>query len=166
MRATPPILLAALVAAAASAALAAANAETFVLKSGETIEGTVLRAAGNTVTIKLQQRGMVQTPIRDLQRVEIKVRGGEAVGGSLSAWSAGTYLLDTDQGLVAIKDGQIVEDEPGDTAVAKAEEPAAGDSNLKQQFQLFLAQFPQESLAELQKDEIFERFLQWQRANP
>lgn len=143
-------------------AAATANAETFVLKTGETIEGTVLRAGGNTVTIKLADRGMVQTPIADLRQVEIAVGDGSAVTGTLSAWADGTYLLDTDQGLVAVKDGQIVDDGEGATAVAASAGGPADQSDLKAQFELFLDEFPRESLASLQKDEIFERFLAWQ----
>ncbi|MGI9508093.1 MAG: hypothetical protein ACR2QJ_01935 [Geminicoccaceae bacterium] len=86
---------------------AASHAETFILKEGTVIEGTVLRNLGNTLTIKLDNAGMHQLPIEEIDRIEITINDGTKVAGSLAWWADEKYVLVTGEGLVEIKDGVI-----------------------------------------------------------
>ncbi len=82
------------------------HADMFVLRTGETVEGTIIRSLGNTLTIKLDT-GMRQIPLTAIDQVEISAPGKTPIVGGLSAWSDGAYLLVTDQGLIEVKDGVI-----------------------------------------------------------
>lgn len=86
---------------------AAAHAETFFLNDGGVVEGTVLRTLGNTLTIKLDDAGMLQLPVEEIDRIEITVNDGTRVSGSLAWWADRMYVLVTSQGLVEVKDGVI-----------------------------------------------------------
>lgn len=97
------------VAAVALASMVAAGdayADMFVLRTGETFEGTIIQSLGNTLSIKLDT-GMRQIPLSAVDRVEIPATDGSLIRGGLSAWSDGAYLLVTDQGLIEVKDGVI-----------------------------------------------------------
>jgi hypothetical protein len=85
----------------------AAKAETFFLKRGEVVEGEVVRALGDALTIKLADAGMRQVPLSSIERMEMTASDGSAVSGSLAWWAGGVYVLVTDQGLVEVKDGVI-----------------------------------------------------------
>ncbi len=87
-----------------------ARAETFALKTGERLEGTVVRAVGNTISIRLDSQGMYQCPLNNLDWVAVTDRDGLVIRGTLESWSAGTYLLGTDQGMMSIKDGQVIKE--------------------------------------------------------
>ena len=90
---------------------ATANAETFALKNGKQLEGSVVRAVGNTISIRLNDRGMYQCPLNELDWVALTDRQGQVIQGKLLNWSEGTYFIDTYQGgTIAIKDGHIIKD--------------------------------------------------------
>lgn len=84
------------------------RAETFALKTGERLEGTVLRAMGKTISIRLDDKGMYQCPLSDLEWVSLIDRNGVPIQGTLEGWSEGTYILNTEQGMISIKDGQVL----------------------------------------------------------
>ena len=115
------VAAACLVAAAPQAA-----AETFTLTNGQVIEGTVMRALGNTISIKFEGAGMLQVPIGDVRQVEIAADGGGVVSGRLAAWSDGVYRLSTDQGLVNVR----VEDGVAVSIVDQREENPDGRSDV------------------------------------
>ncbi|MGI9508096.1 MAG: BMP family ABC transporter substrate-binding protein [Geminicoccaceae bacterium] len=77
-----------------------AFAETFIMVNGDVIEGTVVRAFGNTLSIKFEGAGMRQVPIANVQRIEIATQEGGVIGGRLEGWSNGTYRLSTDRGVL------------------------------------------------------------------
>lgn len=83
------------------------HAETFILKGGGVVEGTVLRNLGNTLTIKHDNAGMHQLPIEEIERIEMTANDGTEVAGSLAWWADGMYVVVTSQGLVEVKDGVI-----------------------------------------------------------
>jgi len=92
------------------AAISPAAAETFILKNGDVLEGTVVRALGNTLSIKYFGAGMMQVPIKNVQRVEIATEDGGVVSGQVTGWSKGVYRLATEQGPleVVVEGGQAV----------------------------------------------------------
>ncbi len=78
-------------------------AETFVLANGEVIEGTTVRSLGGTLTIRLDNTGMRQIPMSDIQRVEIPTEEGSQISGVITRWSQGFYHLTTEQGELHVK---------------------------------------------------------------
>ncbi len=103
---------------------ALALAETFFVKDGTVVEGTVLRSLGNTLTIKSDNGGMRQLPLSSIDRVEIAADNGELVTGNLAWWAAKVYVVVTSEGLVEVKDGAIKRvSDTGQTPSAVVEEP-------------------------------------------
>jgi hypothetical protein len=102
-----------------------ASAETFALKNGNRVEGTIVRAIGNAITIRRDDRGMYQCPLSDVDWVALTDRQGLKTQGTLEDWSKGTYFLGTEEGVVAIKDGQIIKDavQPKRPAAATPRQP-------------------------------------------
>lgn len=108
--------------------MAFGQADTFVLKSGEQLEGKIVRSIGNTLTIKHAGTGMRQIPQSDLATIGLKLTDGTPIRGRLSSWKAGTYLIvDQGQELVEIKDGAATkistERDPQENA---PEQPSSG----------------------------------------
>ncbi len=87
-----------------------ARAETFSLKNGKLIEGTVIRAIGNTVTIKLENGGMYQCPLSEVTWARLVDRRGETIQGALEGWSNGAYFLRSNRDAMITKDGQVIKD--------------------------------------------------------
>ncbi len=100
--------------------IATSYAETFVLKSGETFKGTVIRSLGGTVSIKLREGGLRQVPLAQIREVKVAVEGGDPVSGPLTAWSDGTYEIRSDSRLVKVREGQILSAE----AASQSEVPS------------------------------------------
>lgn len=88
--------------------IAAAGAETFVLKSGESFEGTVIRSLGGTVSIKLTESGLRQVPLAQIREVKVAVEGGDPISGLLTAWSNGTYEIQSGSRLVKVRAGRVL----------------------------------------------------------
>ncbi len=87
-----------------------ARAETFALKNGKLIEGTVIRAIGNTVTVKLDSGGMYQCPLSEVMWARLVDRRGEIMQGVLKGWSDGAYFLSSDLGTTTTIDGRVIKD--------------------------------------------------------
>ena len=51
---------------------------------------------------------MLQLPESDIDRIEIATTDGERVAGGLARWNNGVYRLSTSQGLVDIRNGEII----------------------------------------------------------
>lgn len=150
----------ALVAANLAVTIATANAETFELATGEVIQGSIVRAVGNTVSITLAGYGMRQIPVADIRRVEIEMREGPAVTGTLFAWTDGVYGLETSEGFVTVR----VEGNQGSLTAAEAPGAKTGSpSDLEALFERFLAEAGIDftTLAESQNEEIFQDFADW-----
>ncbi len=90
------------------ATISTTKAETFVLKSGESFEGTVIRSLGNTVSIKLAGGGMRQVPMSEVLKVKFAVQGGEPISGTLYAWSDGTYEIRRGDRLIKVREGRVL----------------------------------------------------------
>lgn len=85
-----------------------AAADSFTLDDGVLLEGSIMRAIGNTVSIRLESGGMYQCPIRSILSVKIIDLEGTVTEGRLLSWSDGAYALETPEGMVVIKDRQII----------------------------------------------------------
>ena len=84
------------------------SAETFALKNGKLIEGTVVRSIGNTVTIKLADGGMDQCPLSEIEWARLVDRRGETIQGTLEGWSKGVYFLRSDLQTTVTRDGRVM----------------------------------------------------------
>ncbi|MDH3664802.1 MAG: hypothetical protein OEU92_33115 [Alphaproteobacteria bacterium] len=111
---------------------AAVQAETFILKDGDVVAGTVLRSLGNTLSIKLDDGGMHQLPLSAIDQVEITAGDGARIGGRFSGWADGVYLLVTDQGLIEVKDGVVskVTDDQAPIAEAELVQPSLDEGSV------------------------------------
>lgn len=103
---------------------AGSQADTFILKDGVIIEGTVLRALGSTLSIKLEGAGgagMYQLPLSMIDRLEIPTADGGQVSGNLAWWADGAYVLVTDQGLIEVDDGVVSSSVTGPVGASSVE---------------------------------------------
>ena len=71
----------------------AARADTFVLRSGEPIDGSIVQATRNTLIIRRAIGGMHQMPIRGIEEVRIDLAQGEQISGQLLGWADGVYQI-------------------------------------------------------------------------
>lgn len=91
----------------------AASAATFLLDSGESLEGEVIHATRNTVMVRKTIGGIRQLSLGEVEAVEITTRDGDIVTGALLSWQEGVYEVDAGERRIRLEDGRIVgEDEP------------------------------------------------------
>ncbi|MCC2665265.1 MAG: sodium/calcium exchanger 1 [Geminicoccaceae bacterium] len=113
---------------------APAVAATFLLATGETVEGTIIDATRNTVTIRRALGGMRQIPIGLLQQVQTRTADGQALRGRYHGWVDGRYGVEVGTELLWLEGERVVARTPpaGPTvAAARPPEPAlsvSGDS--------------------------------------
>lgn len=88
------------------------RADTFVLKSGEEIEGTILDATRNTVIIGPSIGGMRQMAIRDIDEIRVDLARGEQLSGKLMSWADGIYQLRSGDEVIRIGEGAVLSREP------------------------------------------------------
>jgi RNase P/RNase MRP subunit p29 len=108
----------------------AAQADSFVLKSGEPIEGSMVQATRNTLIIRRAIGGMHQMPIQAIQEVRIDLAQGEQISGQLLSWADGVYQIRSGGEVVRISAGRILSrapdrPEPSRTAPPPLRAPAA-----------------------------------------
>jgi RNase P/RNase MRP subunit p29 len=83
-------------------------ADTFVLRSGEPIEGAIVQATRNTLTIRRAIGGMHQMSIRGIEEVRIDLAQGERISGRLLGWSEGVYQIRSGGEVIRIGEGHIL----------------------------------------------------------
>jgi hypothetical protein len=96
------------------------RADTFVLKTGEEIEGTILDATRNTVFIGPSIGGMRQMAIGDIDEVRVDLARGEQLSGQLMSWADGIYELRSGDEVIRIGEGAVLSRE---TRTQVAEQP-------------------------------------------
>lgn len=114
----------AIVAVCLAATIAGANAETFVLETGESFEGAIVRSVGGTVSIKLTERGVRQLPRAHIRRIEVPIEGDYAIRGTLAAWSNGIYEILSGDRLIKVRSGRILSDSLAAPAASESERQA------------------------------------------
>ena len=90
----------------------AARADTFVLKSGEPIEGSIVQATRNTLIIRRAIGGMHQMSIRDIEEVRIDLAQGEQISGQMLSWADGVYQIRSGGEVIRIGEGRILSRAP------------------------------------------------------
>ena len=89
------------------------SAATFLLHSGESLEGEVVYATRNTLMVRETIGGIRQLSHNEVRTVEITTRDGDIVSGVLLGWRDGVYEVESGEQQIKLEDGRIVgEDEP------------------------------------------------------
>jgi Calx-beta domain len=126
--------LAAALAVAGWLSPAPALAATFLLETGETVEGAIIAATRNTVTVRRALGGMRQIPVGRLQQVQTRTAEGQTLRGRYHGWVDGRYGIEVGTELLWLEGERVVARTPlaGPTvAAARTPEPALpamGDS--------------------------------------
>lgn len=111
MRALRLIAALGLIAALAVAgwlAPAPALALTFVLESGETIEGAIVQATRNTVVVRPRLGGLRQIPVGRLAQLAITTADGQRLRGRYHGWVDGRCGLAIGSELLWLEDDRVV----------------------------------------------------------
>src|SRR5690606_14742356 len=101
-----------------------AQAERFVLSSGETVEGTIVAATRNTVVVRRSIGGMRQMATEDIAEVRFDLVEGRLAGEFLR-WADGVYELGVGDEVVRLGEGGIVSRAPRQAAAPRREFPSA-----------------------------------------
>jgi hypothetical protein len=112
------------------AKIPSAFADSFYLSTGEVVEGKVVAATINTLTVA--SGGQVKlTSIGQIDRVELILDDGTVVAGELIGWKDGVFELRSADQVLQVADGKLLgETSPADQtiAAAPAKEPVAETS--------------------------------------
>lgn len=87
----------------------AVSAATFVLKSGERLEGEVIHATRNTLMVRETIGRIRQLSHGDVQSVEITTADGQVVSGVLLGWHDGVYDIRSEDEETSVEGRTIVE---------------------------------------------------------
>ena len=108
------------------------RADQIVLKSGESIEGSIVDATRNTVIVRRAIGGMRQMPIEDIEEVRIDLVQGAPIAGRILSWVDGVHEVRSGGEVVRIEAGRILSRERAQevnrqaprATTARIEEPA------------------------------------------
>jgi RNase P/RNase MRP subunit p29 len=89
-----------------------ARADTFVLKSGEPIEGSIVQATRNTLIVRRAIGGVHQMSLKHIEEVRIDLAQGEQISGHLLSWAEGVYQIRSGGEVVRISEGRILSRAP------------------------------------------------------
>jgi hypothetical protein len=95
------------------------RADTFVLKGGEVVDGSIVDATRNTVIIRRMVGGMRQMRLRDIEEVRLELAQGQAISGQFLGWADGVYQVRSGNQTLHIAQGDILSREPGEQASAQ-----------------------------------------------
>ena len=102
-----PVGLAVLIGGVASTA----SADSFYLKNGEVIEGTILKGTFNTLTLASGSR-VQPTSISLIERIVMGLADGSEVAGKPLGWKDGVLELEADGRVFRVAGGEVLQDEP------------------------------------------------------
>ena len=120
--------LAAALAFASWLSVASALAATFLLEGGETVEGAIIAATRNTVTIRPAQGGMRQIPVGRLERLEITTADGQRLRGRYHGWLDGRAGIEVGSEVLWLESDRVVARAPLATrALAHGGPPAPAE---------------------------------------
>ena len=97
---------------ACAVASSAAQAERFVLKTGEVVDGAIIEATRNTVIIQRSIGGMRQMPIEDIQEVRFELAPGGQIAGEFLGWADGVDEVSSGDEIIRLSDSGVVSREP------------------------------------------------------
>ena len=83
------------------------QADSFVMKSGKVIEGTVAGGSDLSLFIKDKDGLLKSVMVPDIAEAQINLRSGAKVVGRLTGFRESVYEIATDEQTLYIKDGQV-----------------------------------------------------------
>lgn len=95
-------------------------ADSFHLKTGKVIEGVILDANRNTVTLRVNG-AVASTSFGQIEQIVLSLADGSEFAGELLSWKDGVYEVRSADLLMQIKDGVIIGGNEGDPEVASKE---------------------------------------------
>jgi len=99
-----------------------ALADSFYLKNGRVIEGSIVKGTLNTLT--LQSGGSVElASISQIERVVLKLADGSELAGELLGWTDGVYELRSADQVLRVTGGEVLEDQAAATETASTPAP-------------------------------------------
>ncbi len=104
-------------------------ADSFYLKSGQVVEGDVIQATRNTVTVR--QGGMIKPlSFGNIERVTISLADGSEISGDMFRWKDGVYEIMSADVVIMVKDGVLIDNltETASVDPAATVEPMATES--------------------------------------
>ena len=107
------------------------HADSFVMKSGKVIDGTIADGSEISVFIKDREGLLKSIMVADIVEVQVGLKSGAQVVGRLAGFRDDVYEIETDEWTLYIKDGQVVQsvvvyDEATPSIVPNAGGPAIG----------------------------------------
>jgi hypothetical protein len=148
------------------------GATTFKVTNGATLEGEIIRATSNTVTLRLDIGSMLLLPRNDIVSVIVDTERTGVVEGELDDWADGTYQIRVGSSLLKVRDNRVLdaEEPPASPAAPPAPGPVrvAGDQTaedagmvaaLEQEYEAFLAARP--DMTGLPKADLLRAFIQF-----
>lgn len=102
-----PVGLAVLIGGVASSA----GADSFHLKNGEVIEGTILKGTFNTLMLASGSR-VQPTSISVIERAVLGLADGSEVSGRPISWKDGALELEADGRVIRVAGGEVIQEEP------------------------------------------------------
>jgi hypothetical protein len=100
--------LAAALAVASWLAPAPVAAATFLLEAGETVEGAIIDATRNTITIRRALGGMRQIPVGRVEQVQTRTADGQTLRGRYHGWLDGRYGIEVGTELLWLEGERVV----------------------------------------------------------
>jgi len=98
---------------------------TFRLESGETIEGAVIAATRNTVTIRPAVGGLRQIPVGRIERLEITTADGQRLRGRYHGWRDGRAGIEVGAEVLWLENDRVVVRAPLATPALAEDGPPA-----------------------------------------
>ena len=93
-----------------------ARADAIILRTGESIDGSIVDATRNTVIIRRAIGGMRQMRIQDIAEVRVDLAQGEPIAGQLLGWADGVHEVRSGGEIVRVGAGRILTRERRDHA--------------------------------------------------
>ena len=125
-------------------------ADRFYLKSGDILEGEVIQATRNTVTVH-SNGTILPVSINQIERVELPLKDGSELSGEFASWKDGVYEIRSADVLLRIEGGVVDEDTVEVAAPSEEEaEPAQspGLPKAKPSIAVAIQGFPEHTLTD------------------
>ncbi|MGI9415753.1 MAG: hypothetical protein ACR2PM_18900, partial [Hyphomicrobiales bacterium] len=86
-----------------------AVADTFVIGTGEKVEGKIVQARSNVVVIQLVDGNLKLAYMSEIRQVRLSTDAAHRIEGKLLHWSDGIAVVSTGEQIFRVRDGKILE---------------------------------------------------------
>lgn len=127
------------VAAALCVLASGASAASFLLDTGDRVEGEVIHATRNTLMVREKIGAIRQLSLGDVQTVEIATRDGSKISGALLGWRDGVYEIESGERVTRLEDGRIVGEDEAKLPVLVITTAEAAEDAAEMRFEIDLS---------------------------